>query len=74
MDYEQMVQWAKRIKLRCFKEGKTEQQTRSEIFNSALVQFSDDFDNIDSNAIQLANKVVATVLPGAYTSAVIATS
>ena len=73
MDYEQMVQWAKRIKARCFKEGKTEQQTRSEIFNSALVQFSDDFDNIGSNAIQLANRVVATVLPGSYTSAVIAT-
>jgi hypothetical protein len=74
MDYEQMVQWAKRIKARCFKEGKTEQQTRSEIFNSALVQFSDDFDNIDDKAIQLANQVVATVLPGSYTSAVIATS
>lgn len=39
MDYEQMVQWAKRIKERCFKKGKTEQQTRSEIFNSALIQF-----------------------------------
>jgi len=74
MDYEQMVQWAKRIEARCFKEGKTEQQTRSEIFNSALVQFSDDFDNIDSNAIQLANQVVATVLPGSYTSAVVATN
>ena len=73
MDYEQMVQWAKRIKARCFKEGKTEQQTRSEIFNSALVQFSDDFDNIDDKTIQLANRVVSTVLPGAYTSAVIAT-
>ena len=63
MDYEQMVQWAKRIKERCFKKGKTEQQTRSEIFNSALIQFS----NYDST-IQLANKVVATVLPGTYTS------
>lgn len=63
MNYEQMVQCAKRIKARCFKEGKTEQQTRSEIFNSALIQFS----NYDST-IQLANKVVATVLPGAYTS------
>jgi len=74
MNYEQMVQWAKLIKERCFKEGKTEQQTRSEIFNSALVQFSDDFDNIDDKAIQLANQVVATVLPGAYTSAVIVVS
>lgn len=73
MDYEQMVQWAKRIKERCFKEGKTEQQTRSEIFNSALVQFSDDWDNIDDKAIQLANRIVVTVLPGAYTSAVITT-
>lgn len=74
MNYEQMVEWAKRIKERCFKEGKTEQQTRSEIFNSALVQFSDDWDNIDDKAIQLANKVVDTVLPGAYTSAVIVVS
>jgi hypothetical protein len=74
MNYEQMVEWAKRIKERCFKEGKTEHQTRSEIFNSALVQFSDDFDNIDDKEIQLANQVVAAVLPGAYTSAVIATN
>ena len=74
MNYEQMVQWAKRIKERCFKEGKTEQQARSEIFNSALIQFSNYGNNIDDNTIQLANKVVDTVLPGSYTSSVVATS
>lgn len=39
-----------------------------------IIVFSDDFDNIDDKAIQLANQVVATVLPGSYTSAVVAAS
>lgn len=71
MDYEQMVAWALRIKIRCYNEGKTEDQTRSEIFNSALVQFSDAWDSIDDNTVYLAKCVVADVMPGAFTSAIV---
>ncbi len=74
MDYETMVEWAHRIAERCKREGRTEQQARDEIFNSALVQFSDDWDDITDEAIEQARRVVAAVLPGPATGAIIAAS
>ena len=74
MDYETMVEWAHMIAARCKREGRTEHQARDEIFNSALVQFSDDWDDISAEAIEQARRVVAAVLPGPATGAIIAAS
>lgn len=51
-----------------------EQQARDEIFNSALVQFSDDWDDISAEAIEQARRVVAAVMPGAAAGAILAVS
>jgi hypothetical protein len=74
MDYETMVEWAHMIAERCKRGGRTEQQTRDEIFNSALVQFSDDWDAISAEAIEQARRVVAEVLPGPAAGAILAVS
>lgn len=70
MDYETMLDWAHRIKGRCEREGKTEQQTRDEIFNSALCMFAVD-DIITAATKRKARRVVAAVLPGPATGAII---
>lgn len=70
MDYETMVEWAHRIAERCRREGRTEQQARDEIFNSALCMFADD-DIITAVTKRKARKVVAAVLPGPATGAII---
>lgn len=70
MDYKTMLAWAERIKARCGREGKTEQQTRDEIFNSALCMFAvNDF--IMAATKRKAQKVVDAVLPGPATGAII---
>ena len=42
MDYKTMLAWAERLKARCLREGKSEQDTRDRIYNAALVMFSTD--------------------------------
>lgn len=70
MDYETMLAWAHKIKARCEREGKTEQQTRDEIFNSALCMFAVD-DIITATTKRKAQKIVDAVLPGTATGAII---
>lgn len=70
MDYETMLNWAHRIKARCKAAGQSDQETREEIFNSALCMFAVD-DIITAATKRKARKIVAAVLPGPATGAII---
>lgn len=64
MDQGFMLDWAERLKARCLREGKGEQDTRDRIYNAALVMFSDDDDAITPAAVRKAKKIIKAVMPG----------
>ncbi len=70
MDYETMVEWAHRIKARCTREGKGEQDTRDRIYNAALVMFSSD-DTVTAAGKRKAERIVKAVMPGPASAAVL---
>lgn len=63
MDYDQMLAWAERLKARCLREGKSEQDTRDRIYNTALVMFSTD-DTVTAADKRKAERIVKAVMPG----------
>ncbi len=71
MNYQTMLAWAHMIAGRGRAAGKTDDEIRAEIFNSALVQFSDDWDDISDAAIRKAKRVVKAVMPGTVKGAAI---
>ena len=73
MDYETMVEWAHRIKARCTREGKSEQDTRDRIYNAALVMFTSD-DTVTAAGKRKAERIVKAVMPGPASAAVLMVS
>lgn len=70
MDYETMLNWAHRIKARCLREGKSEQDTRDRIYNAALVMFSAD-DTVTPAGKRKAERIVKAVMPGPASAVVL---
>jgi len=70
MDYTTMLAWAERLKARCLREGKGEQDTRDRIYNAALVMFSTD-DTITAAGKRKAERIVKAVMPGPVQPAVL---
>ncbi len=70
MDYKTMLAWAERLRARCTREGKSEQDTRDRIYNAALVMFSAD-DTITPAGKRKAERIIKAVLPGPANAAVL---